>query len=282
MKKSASLGYIAVVVSLTLVMLILGLAGSLMVGVRGAKESLASNIGFSIILSDSITKATRTSIETQLSTENNVKKWSYLSKDDAAAEFEKATGVEFRKSLPDNPIPASYELSLRGDSLSAASLSVMADRIDKWPGVDQVIYGQKVVEQMAATFDSVNLLLLGFAGALLFVSVVLIYNTINLSIASEAQAIRTMKLVGATRSFIRRPYLVRSVVQGAFAGAFAGAFGGGGLVLTLEIVSSSLPMIDFSVPNLTLVTICALDILIAIIICLIFTTISVNKHINKR
>lgn len=278
MKKSASLGYIAVVVSLTLVMLILGLAGSLMVGVRGAKESLASNIGFSIILSDSITKATRTSIETQLSTENNVKKWSYLSKDDAAAEFEKATGVEFRKSLPDNPIPASYELSLRGDSLSAASLSVMADRIDKWPGVDQVIYGQKVVEQMAATFDSVNLLLLGFAGALLFVSVVLIYNTINLSIASEAQAIRTMKLVGATRSFIRRPYLVRSVVQGAFAGAFAG----GGLVLTLEIVSSSLPMIDFSVPNLTLVTICALDILIAIIICLIFTTISVNKHINKR
>lgn len=278
MKKSASLGYIAVVVSLTLVMLILGLAGSLMVGVRGAKESLASNIGFSIILSDSITKATRTSIETQLSTENNVKKWSYLSKDDAAAEFEKATGVEFRKSLPDNPIPASYELSLRGDSLSAASLSVMADRIDKWPGVDQVIYGQKVVEQMAATFDSVNLLLLGFAGALLFVSVVLIYNTINLSIASEAQAIRTMKLVGATRSFIRRPYLVRSVVQGAF----AGVFGGGGLVLTLEIVSSSLPMIDFSVPNLTLVTICALDILIAIIICLIFTTISVNKHINKR
>lgn len=278
MKKSASLGYIAVVVSLTLVMLILGLASSLMVGVRDAKESLASNIGFSIILSDSTTKNDRAQIEKLLSTQSNVKKWSYLSKDDAAAEFEKATGVEFRKALPDNPIPASYELTLKGDSLSAASLSAMATQIDKWKGVDEVIYGQKVVEQMASTFDSVNLLLLGFAGALLFVSVVLIYNTINLSIASEAQAIRTMKLVGATRSFIRRPYLVRSVVQGAF----AGVFGAGTLVLALEIVGGSLPMIRFEVSNIALATICALDVLVSIIICLIFTTISVNKHINKR
>lgn len=278
MKKSASLGYVAVVVSLTLVMLILGLACSLMVGARDAKESLASNIGFSIILSDSITKVDMASIEKRLATQSSVKQWSYLSKDDAAAEFEEATGVEFRQSLPDNPIPASYELTLKGDSLSASSLGAMAVQIEKWHGVDQVIYGQKVVEQMASTFDSVNLLLLGFAGALLFVSIVLIYNTINLSIASEAQAIRTMKLVGATRSFIRRPYLVRSVVQGAF----AGVFGAGALVLALKIVGDSLPMIRFQVPNTTLVVICALDVLVSIIICLIFTTVSVNKHINKR
>lgn len=278
MKKSASLGYIAVVVSLTLVMMILGLAGSLMVGVRQAKESVAANIGFSIILSDSLTKADRAEIEKRLAKESNVKKWSFLSKEDAAQEFEKATGVEFRKSLPDNPIPASYELTLRGDSLSGAALSAMALKIDKWPRVQEVIYGQKVVEQMASTFDSVNLLLLGFAGALLFVSIVLIYNTINLSIASEAQAIRTMKLVGATRAFIRRPYLVRSVVQGAF----AGVFGAGALVLVLRVVDSSLPMIGFKVPGATLATICSLDILVAIIICLIFTTVSVNKHINKR
>lgn len=278
MKKSASLGYVAVVVSLTLVMLILGLACSLMVGARNAKESLASNIGFSIILSDSATKTDMASIEKQLATQSSVKQWSYLSKDDAAAEFEEATGVEFRQSLPDNPIPASYELTLKGDSLSASSLGAMAVQIEKWHGVDQVIYGQKVVEQMASTFDSVNLLLLGFAGALLFVSIVLIYNTINLSIASEAQAIRTMKLVGATRSFIRRPYLVRSVVQGAF----AGVFGAGALVLALKIVGDSLPMIRFQVPNTTLVAICAADVLVSIIICLIFTTVSVNKHINKR
>lgn len=278
MKKSASLGYVAVVVSLTLVMLILGLACSLMVGARDAKESLASNIGFSIILSDSITKVDMASIEKRLATQSSVKQWSYLSKDDAAAEFEEATGVEFRQSLPDNPIPASYELTLKGDSLSASSLGAMAVQIEKWHGVDQVIYGQKVVEQMASTFDSVNLLLLGFAGALLFVSIVLIYNTINLSIASEAQAIRTMKLVGATRSFIRRPYLVRSVVQGAF----AGVFGAGALVLALKIVGDSLPMIRFQVPNTTLVAICAADVLVSIIICLIFTTVSVNKHINKR
>lgn len=277
--KGSNGAFIASGVSVSLVLMLVGAALYFYVGLNNVKNMVLEEVGVSVILNDDITAAERGGVDSALTREKEcaVREWKYLSKDDAAAEFQSAMGMDYSDVLQGNPLPASYELKLKSDSVFSKSVERLAAVMRGVDGVQQVVYGKQMVDQLSGLTAGVNSFILVLGGALLFVAIILIYNTIALSIAARATAIETMILVGATLSFIRRPFLVRAAVQGAVAGLAAALV----LVGAGYILSGALPMIWGAGFGLTVIfAISSLQVVLGMIICLIFTAIAVNRQVR--
>lgn len=276
--KKQTIGYIAVTISLTLILLMAGVMGCMFIGGRSVGRDIASNIGVSVFVKDNITEDQTKSLKQMMGKQSMIESWNYVSKQAAAKDFEQAMGVNFTETLQNNPLPASYDLKLAGDSLELAQVQKLVAGLSSMAGVDQVSYGEKVVEKVAETFSWIVQLMWILCGVMLVVAMILIYNTVGLAVGNNRQAIQTMKLVGATPAFIRKPYLSRAVISGAFAGLFSGIM----LMALVRFVRDAIPIINIKFQTIELMTIISAQVLSGILICLIFTIFSVNKLIRKR
>lgn len=295
--KNSNAAFYASGVSVSLVLMLLGAAMYGFVALRQLKDVMLQGVGVSLILSDGATDSQRAALEGVLDAQIQngvVRSWKYLSKDSAAIEFYGAMGVDYRDVLQGNPIPASYEVKLKSDSVSVEAVERLKGVVVAGFGsgadssssgsvafgkgvVCDVVYGEKMVEQVADVIGGLNWFVLVLGGVLMFVAVILIYNTIALSVASRAAAIQTMKLVGATLSFIRRPFLQRAVVQGAVAGVVAAVLLWVGGVIVGEILPI---MAGFELPFAVIFGVSSVLVLLGIIICLTFTAIAVDRQVK--
>jgi cell division transport system permease protein len=130
-------------------------------------------------------------------------------------------GDDFLDVFETSPIPVSIDVTLNAEYVSADSLEVVKQVIAKSPLVDEVVYQRSLVDALNANLSRISAVLAIFIVLLLFISFVLINNTVRLNVFSKRFTIHTMKLVGATRSFIRAPFLIQSVFQGVFAAFIA-------------------------------------------------------------
>ncbi len=278
MSKRSRLGteYTVATVSVTLVLLLLGVVGYFLLNAYSASSSIRGELRFSLMLRDTIAPAQRSAIEGHLGRHPAVASWRYISQAEASAEFQTYLGSDFVEFLGENPLPASYELALNPRFTSTADLESLERACAAWPGVDQVIYQKKIVEAVMRNLERLNWILLGLGGLLLVITVMLISNTLRLAVASRRTAIATMKLVGATRGFIRRPFVLRSFTQGVVAGVLASGLiylfvdGLGGVMPELRLVND-LP---------TLGVLFSALILLGVLICTTFTALSVNRYVR--
>ena len=139
------------------------------------------------------------------------------------AEFRKMFESEFEEILDENPLLDSFELTLSANSADPDKLETFIAQTAELDGVDRVSYPAQTVERLHATIAKIRLVLLLFGGALLVISLILLNNTIRLAIFSKRYLINTMKLVGATKWFIMRPFLGSSITQGILSGIIASA-----------------------------------------------------------
>ena len=137
------------------------------------------------------------------------------------SEMAQMLGDDFLDVFEVSPIPASIDITLDADYVSADSLEVVKSEIGKSDLVDEVVYQRSLVDALNANLSKISLILAVFISLLLFISFVLINNTVRLNVFARRFTIHTMKLVGATKSFIRAPFLVQSVFQGIFAAIVA-------------------------------------------------------------
>ena len=269
--------YAAATASITLVLLLLGAVAYFLVNARRESKSFAGNVGFSIMLADGITSAQRTAIEENLESEPLVREFGYLSKEEAAREFREYIQTDFETLLDENPIPASYELTLQNEKDNDADVLALEKRAAQWEGVSMVLYQHKTAEKAIRILNRINLILLGFGALLLGVAIILIYNTLRLDVAANGETIRTMKLVGARNSFIRRPFLIRSLTQGALAGVLACA----ALYFLVDGVAALLSEDTAERDWQLLAAIFCSMIVAGIVICTLFTRMALTKYIKQ-
>lgn len=210
-------------ISTTLVLLLLGLVVFFVLAAHNLSVYVRENINFSVLISDEVKESDIIKLQKKLNKEDFVKETEYISKEQALKEQTEAMGTDPEEFLGYNPFTASIEIKLHSDYANSDSIAKIEKLIKKETNIREVLYQRDLVDAVNENIRNISLVLLVLAVVLTFISFALINNTIRLAIYSKRFLIHTMKLVGASWSFIRRPFLYRNIWSGVLAAVMANA-----------------------------------------------------------
>lgn len=270
--------YVSTVVSIALVLYVLGLLGLVVFHARKLSDYVKENIGFSVILLDNAREADVIQLQKSLDATPSVKSTEYISREKAAQMLMEDLGEDFVSFLGYNPLSPSIEVKLRADYANPDSLAIFEKKLMGNEVVQEVYYPKSLVHLVNENVKRIGVVLLVFSIFLFIISFSLINNTIRLSVFARRFLIKSMQLVGATQSFIRRPFVTQGVVQGMAGSMVAIVL----LMLTLYFSQKSIPeLIDFQDVVLYLLLFGGV-MLIGIIISWISTWFAVKKYLKIK
>ncbi len=217
MRRRLANAYLSSVISISLVLLLVGLASMLLVNAKSISDYFKENMQVSVMMKQNVSEEKALEYKTKLDKERYIKSTVFVSKEQGQREMADLLGDDFLDVFETSPIPVSIDVTLNADYVSADSLEVVRAEISKSSLVDEVVYHRSLVDALNANLSRISLVMGVFIALLLFISYVLINNTVRLSVFARRFTIHTMKLVGATKRFIRAPFLIQSAFQGIFA-----------------------------------------------------------------
>lgn len=226
-KKLGSYPYLNVIFSISIALFVIGLFGLLFLHTNKLTTIIQENVQIQVYLNNSISESQQTKIRQTLGTKSYVLKKdeypviAFISKEEAAVKFLEQTGEDFTNFISDNPLKSAFIVNINPEYQLNQQLTEIAKEIESQNGVFEVVYKQGYIESINNNLTKVSLIFLSFVVILLFVVIILINNTIKLALFSQRFIIRSMQLVGAKSSFIRRPFLFRSVMYGLISGIFS-------------------------------------------------------------
>jgi cell division transport system permease protein len=229
-KKLGSYPYVSVVLSISLALFVIGVFGALVIYSKELEGTVRDNVKIQVYLKNQLSAEQTKKIEKELQSKSFTSKSDptssiqFVSKEDAAKQFIKETGEDFKKFLGENPLRDAYLVKIDPTFHDKASLLKIKGEVEKINGVFQVYYVENVIDSINQNVTKIGLVLMGLVALLLLTVVLLINNTVRLALFSQRFIIRSMQLVGAKRWFIQRPFLFQALWHGALAGAIASAF----------------------------------------------------------
>jgi cell division transport system permease protein len=241
-------------------------------------DYVKENISFTIVLRDSVGDESISNIQDFLKTAPYVHSTEYISKERAIKELSKELGEDPENFLGYNPLNASIEVKTKPEFANNSSMAKIEQELLKFSGIKEVIYQKNVVELVNENIKLVSIILLGIAVLLLFISISLINNTIRLQIYSKRFTINTMKLVGATAWFIRKPFLIKGLMNGIIASCIASTVLWG-LIYYFQFYH--FPMLNLLSTPIISIT-CGNIFFIGIVISLISSLFSVGKYLRIK
>ena len=276
LKRKVRGSYAISTVSIALVLFLLSGVGYVIWNLSHAADSIKERMTLYVMLADDATQEVVDAVRYGLTSAEGVREVVYVSKEQAATEFKEFVGSNFEEFLSYNPLPASFEVRLRATESPKALVASLEEQISGWKGVDEVVYQRGVVDNLDANLGKFRLLVLLFGGALLVISLVLLRNTIRMSVFSRRELINTMKLVGASRSFIKKPFLVDSLWMGVVAALVAM-----GLFWAMVVaLAEGLPFVMLISGAEVMGTICGAILVGGVVISTLFTNFALNKFIR--
>ncbi|NOU19439.1 MAG: cell division protein FtsX [Bacteroidales bacterium] len=266
------------IISISLVLFMLGIVGILIFNARKLSDYVKENIGFSIFLQDDIREVDANFLRKTLDASAFVRYTEYISKERAAKELKDELGEDFITFLGYNPLSASIDVRMKAEYANQDSINKIERFLLGFKQVKEVHYQKSLVSLVNENVSKISLVIILFSSLLLFIAIVLINNTIRLSVYSRRFLINTMKLVGATWGFIRKPFLLKSILHGLYA-ALVSILLLSGLVYLVQKEFGDL--IDIVDPFLLIIIFGAV-IVIGVLINLISTYFAVNKFLRLK
>lgn len=268
--------WLSTVISISLVLLLVGVAGLLVANARSVSDYFKENMQVSVLMKQEVGDDEAMEYVSDLDAKPFIKSTTFVSREQGAKEMTDLLGEDFLNVFEAAPIPVSVEVTLKADYVSSDSLEVVKNEIMKSPLVDEVVYQQSLVDKLNTNLRKISMVLGVFIVLLLFISFVLINNTVRLNVFSRRFTIHTMRLVGATKSFIRAPFLVQAVFQGLFSALLATLM----LVGILFFVRSEFAQL-FEVFRLDmLLIVIGVEILAGVLICVVSTALVVGRLVS--
>lgn len=278
MRRRLANAYLSSVISISLVLLLVGLASMLLVNAKSISDYFKENMQVSVMMKQNVSDDTALAYKARLDKERFIKSSVFVSKEQGRREMADMLGEDFLDVFETSPIPVSIDITLDADYVSADSLEVVRAEIGESSLVDEVVYQRSLVDALNANLSRISLILAVFISLLLFISFVLINNTVRLNVFAKRFTIHTMKLVGATKSFIRAPFLVQSAFQGVFSAIISIMV----LVGILFFVKSEFEQL-FEVFRLELLLLVAGIVLLSgLVICVVSTYFVVGKLVSLK
>lgn len=238
-KRRVNTAYFTSLVSIMLVLFTLGFMGLLIVHAKILSNYIKENIGFEIIIKPGVKEADVIRLQKQLDTRDYVKTTEYITKKEALGRLKKSLGNNFVNFFGkgDNPLLPSIDVRFNAAWANNDSISKIENQLLKKSFIKEVYYQKSLVQEIDKNLRKITLVLLVLSAVLLIIAVTLINNSIRLTIYSKRFVIKSMQLVGATRGFIRRPFVWKGMLQGFYSALIALVF----LTAVLAIARESLP-----------------------------------------
>ena len=255
-----------------------GLLGLILVHANKLSRYVKENIVLNVYVDESAHESDVLQLQKQLEGNPIVKQTQYVSKELAARNLQKDMGEDFVKFLGYNPLSQSLDVYLKADYANTTDIEKFKSELLKNPMIKEVKYQESLVGQMNKNLTSISLFILGFAVIFVFLSVALINNTIRLAIYSQRFLIKSMQLVGATKSFIRKPFILYGIWHGLLGALIAIVI----LMFTLYIAQKQIPDLvilqDYTEFGIVFVLIVGLGIFISAF----STFLAVNKYLRLK
>ncbi len=264
------------IISTTMVLILLGLIVLFVLTARALGDSVRENLTVTVDLKDGVTTMEAKKLQAQLTEEAFVADINYISSEQALKEHRESMGIDPTELLGANPFPISMEIKVRAAYACNDSLHWITRDLKQLPAVAEVVYQKELVESLNHNLQRASLVLLVIAALLILVSLSLIHNTVRLSVYGQRFIIHTMKLVGASWGFIRRPFVKQALVVGILA-AFLAIIVLGALVYALYYYE---PNILTIITWRELVVTAVAVFLMGIIITVVCSYVSVNKFLR--
>lgn len=277
-KKNLRTSGVTVIISLSLVLFMLGALGLLIINANKLSTHFKENVGFQVYLKDTANAAQTDLLIQELTNADFTKSVILITKEKAAEKLKADLGEDFVAFLGANPLLNSLEVKLNANYANTDTLQVIEKTLLQKPFVKEVVYQKEMINKLNKNTKAVAFFILIFSSALLIVAIALINNTIRLSIYSQRFLIRTMYLVGATRSFISKPFIFKGFRQGVIAGVIAGIMLAGFLVLSTRFIPDLLELQD---ENVLLVLFIGI-ILIGVIISAFSAFLAVLRYLQLK
>ena len=268
--------YLSSVVSISLVLLLVGVAAMLLVNTRSVSEFFKENLQVSVMMKQEVSDEEAAVFKNEIDSMRFVRNAELITKARGEKEMAEMLGTDFLSVFETSPIPVSIVVTLDADYVSRDSLKIVEKAMMKSPMADEVVYQKSLVDALNSNLNRISMVLGVFIALMLFISFVLINNTMRLNVFARRFTVHTMKLVGATRAFIRGPFLLRAAFLGLFASVIALVMLTG-LLFVIRAEFAQLFEI-FTLPRLLIV----MGVVVAsgLIICVISTWFVVNKLVS--
>ncbi|KAB2923627.1 MAG: ABC transporter permease [Bacteroidetes bacterium] len=238
--RRARLSSVITIFTMTISLLLLGLFAVIYSNTNAIIQSFRDKVEFEVFLAVEADDAQAGRVHDALLAVPGVESAAFISKEDAAAIFKREFGEDIRTVLQFNPLPASFKVRLASEYRNSDSARIAAARLAALDGVDDVVYRKallEILDRRVKVFVSASA---AIGATLLIATLFLISNTIRLTIYAKRKMITTMKLVGATRGFIRTPFLIEGMLHGVAGGALAAALIAGFVLAARTFVSADL------------------------------------------
>lgn len=276
-KKTKSI-YISTVFGLAMVLLMIGLLGLILVHANKLSRYVKENIVLNVFVDYTTRETDVLELQKQLDANAMVKQTQYVSKELAARNLQKDLGEDFVKFLGYNPLSQSLDVYLKADFANNADIEKLKTQLLKNPIVKEVKYQESMVDDMNQNLTSITLVILAFAGIFIIVSVALINNTIRLAIYSQRFLIKSMQLVGATKSFIRGPFITYGIWHGLLGGLIAIII----LMATLYLAQTQIPDLIILQDYTEFALVFLIVIGVGVLISAVSTFFAVNKFLRLK
>src|SRR6201996_4473143 len=270
--------YISTVFGVALVLLMVGLLGLILVHANNLQRYVKENIVLNVYVDESAHETDILQLQRELEANPMVKQSQYVNKELAARNLQKDLGEDFVKFLGYNPLSGSLDVYLKADYANNADIDKFKTQLMKNPLVKEVKYQQSLVDMMNQNLTSITLIILAFTAIFVVVSVALINNTIRLAIYSQRFLIKSMQLVGATKNFIRKPFILYGIWHGLL-----------GALIAIVILMGSLYVAQKEIPDLIILQdymefgiVFLVVISLGIFISAFSTFLAVNKYLRLK
>jgi cell division transport system permease protein len=264
-------------ISISLVLFLLGLIVLLFLVANNLSSYVKESLSFDLILSDDMTDLQVANLQKKLDKTFFVKSTEFISKADAAKQLEEDMGQGLEEFLGFNPLPAMIVVHLNSQYANVDSLSVVEKQIRGFStDIKEIEYRKELMELVNDNLKNVGIILLGLSVLLLIISFALINNTIRLTIYSKRFLIHTMKLVGATSGFIRKPFIKTHILSGIIAALIAIGL----LLWLLQYVAKDFGSISEIINWDTLYIVFGSVLILGVLISITATFMAVNKYIR--
>jgi len=268
--------YVTTVVSIAMVLFLLSLLGLLILNARLIGDYVKENIGFSVILKDDVREADIVQLQKSFDANPAVKGTTFVSAQKAAEELQKELGENFLEFLGTNPLKPSIDIKFHAAFANPDSIAKFEKEFNTYPQVYEIYYQESMVNLVNENLRKISIVILAFSSLLFLISIALFNNTIRLLVYSKRFIIKTMQLVGATRNYIRRPFIVRGLMNGLFGSALASVL----LLGVIYIAERQMPEILQFTDSMTIAMLIVLIFIVGMILSGITTILAVNKYLG--
>ncbi len=277
-KRKLASSYISVVVSMTVVLFLIGFLGIFILNSKKVSDHFKEQIVLSIFIKDSAKNIQIKQLQKTLSLKESIRKVTYVSKEEASRLYANEIGEDFLEFLGYNPLINSIDVFLNAEFVKSGEINSLIQTLERYDYIDEIIYDEPLVELLEENIEQISLWIMVLSGIFILVAVLLINSSIRLSIFSKRLVIKTMQLVGANKSFIRRPFIKNHIMMAIISSILSLS----GLMLLILSIEKNIPELKLLSNQVELFLIFTFVLVVGIVITFFSAFFATQRYLKNK